>query len=126
MPIGGPLESLTLSGRTFAVASDNDAGRAIGGYNNEISMNGDGSSRTLKTRVPWTLGGINISVDDLNQDNEYIQNLADSKSDFAISGTFASGAIFQGAGQITDSIEFSNLSSTCTVSVSGPFKFTQQ
>jgi len=50
--VGGSLESITLNGREFPVAADVEAQRKLGGWENEVLANGDGSGRLIKTRVP--------------------------------------------------------------------------
>ena len=62
--IGGSIESITINGRNFAVAADVDSQRKIGGFENDVQANGDGSTRTIKTRVPWGVEGLSINVDE--------------------------------------------------------------
>ena len=52
-PIGGSIESVSVDNQLFAVAADADATMQLGGFNNEIQPNGDGTSRIIKTRVAW-------------------------------------------------------------------------
>ncbi len=42
--VGGSIESVTLDGRTFAVAADAEAQRKLGGFENEVQANGDGTA----------------------------------------------------------------------------------
>ena len=58
------IESVTLDGREFPVASDAEAQRKLGGFENEFQANGNGTGRTIKTRVGWSLSGATISIDD--------------------------------------------------------------
>ena len=57
MSVGGSIESLTLDGRTFSVAADADTTRNLGGTDNEVEMNGDGTYRIVKTRVAAKIDG---------------------------------------------------------------------
>jgi len=124
--VGGSLESVTLAGRYFAVAADAESNRKIGGFENEVQMNGDGTARLIKTRVPFMVDGLQLDVDDFAGDHEFLQELADRNDFFEMSATYASGAVWQGNGQITDELQFSNQSSTCAVSMQGTGTLTQQ
>ena len=52
MAIGGSIESVSIGGRPFTVASDADATRDLGGYTSETRANGDGTTRDILTRKP--------------------------------------------------------------------------
>jgi len=124
--IGGSMESITLNGRTFAIAADADSNRKLGGFENEAQANGDGSARLIKTRVPPNMDGLTVSVDDDNGDQEFLQDLADMKDFFPITATYASGAIWQGSGQITGEFQYSSQNATASLSLSGTGKWTKQ
>jgi hypothetical protein len=124
--VGGSIESLTLDRRTFSVAADADVQRALGGYVNEVEANGDDSVRLLKTRAPWSVEDLTVSLDDLLGDHEFLQDLADGNSMFAIVVSYASGAIWQGTGQIVGDIKASNSKATASISLKGSGRFTQQ
>ena len=123
---GGSIESVTLKGRTFSVAFDADSQRKLGGFENDVQANGDGTSRLLKTRVPWSAADLTLSTDDLNGDQEFIQQLADGNDLFPIVATYASGAIFNGSGQITGELQASSANATTTVSLMGSGVFAIQ
>ena len=124
--IGGSLESVTMDGREFPVAADAEAQRKIGGWENEILSNGDGTARLIKTRKPWGLDGLVVEIDDDRGDQEFLQDLADQNDFFAVGLTYASGAVWQGSGQIVDELQMSSQSSTATVSMMGGGKLTKQ
>ena len=123
---GGSIESVTLDGRTFSVATDADSNRKLGGFENDVQANGDGTARLLKTRVPWTAADLTLSIDDLNGDHEFLQALADGNSMFPITAAYASGTIFQGEGQITGELQVSSANTTASVSLMGSGKMTAQ
>ena len=81
--VGGPIESVSIDGRNFPVAADADTNRKIGGDENEIQPNGDGSARIIKTKVPWKVDGLTVSVDDFLGDHEFLQGISD-KNDFSV------------------------------------------
>ncbi len=124
--VGGSIESITLDGRTFSVTADTDSGRKIGGFENDFQANGDGTGRLIKTRIPFMVDGLVISIDDDNSDQEFLQDLADRNGLWPLTATYASGAIWQGNGQIVGELTFSNASSAATVGLSGEGKFVQQ
>lgn len=124
--IGGSIESVSLEGRNFAVGADAEASRKLGGFDNEVSANGDGTARLIKTRTPWTLEGLTIEIDDERGDHEFLQELADRNDVFPISVTYASGETYQGRGQITGDLQSSSQNASAAISLSGPGKLTKQ
>lgn len=125
--VGGPLESLTLNGRNFVVAFDADAGRKLGGSENEFQANGDGATgRLIKTKVGWGLDGLTIEVDDSRGDQEFLQELADLNDFFPIAATYPSGIVYQGSGQIVGENPASSQSATAAISLMGPGKLAKQ
>ena len=124
--VGGPIESVEIDGRYFSVAADADAGRVLGGFTNEIQSNGDGTARLIKSIKPWQIDGLTLAVDDLLDDQEYLQNKADENGFFPLNVTHASGSVYGGTGQLIDELKFGNASSTVPVTFGGPQKLTQQ
>jgi hypothetical protein len=124
--IGGPIADLTLSGRYVSVAEDAESNRKLGGFENEVQMNGDGTGRLIKTRVPWSADGLTVNVDDDNGDQEFLQDLANRNDFFELTVGYVSGAIFQGTGQIVGEIAYSSKNATATVALMGTGTFTKQ
>ncbi len=124
--VGGPIEEVTIDGRRFVVAADADAERDLGGFTNEVSPNGDGSARLLKSRKTWNLGGLTLEINSVRGDQEYLQEKADSKEFFPITVTQADGAVYAGEGQLTGDIKASAMKATCPVEFSGPKKLEKQ
>lgn len=126
MGVGGSIESVTLDGRTFSVAADAEAQRKLGGFENEVQANGDGTARLIKTRVPLVLDGLTLDIDDTNGDHEFLQALTDGNSFFAIAITYASGEVYQGTAQITGEMQVSSQNATAAVNLMGPGLLTKQ
>lgn len=126
MATGGSIESIGLAGRTFAVSADADSNRKLGGFTNEVVANGDGSARVQKSREPWMIDGLQIVVDDLRDDHEFLQNLSDQNDFYPIDITYASGSIYAGRGQIVGDMQVSSQSTTASVSLSGPGRLQRQ
>lgn len=124
--IGGSIESISMDGRNFAVAADAEAQRKLGGFENEVQANGDGNARLIKTRVPLSLAGLTIEVDDDRGDHEYLQELSDRNDFFAIAITYASGKTYQGRAQLTGELQSSSQNATAAVSLTGPGILTAQ
>lgn len=124
--VGGPIESISLDSRSFAVSADADANVMLGGFTNEKRSNGDGTARTIKTRVPWSVTGVDVEIDDSRGDHEFLQDLADSNEDFAVAVVYASGIIYQGVGQIVGDPSKSSSSQSMSLDLSGGGKLTPQ
>lgn len=124
--VGGSVESINLDGRLFSIAADADITVKLGGSENDVLANGDGTGRLIKTRVPFGLDGAPVVIDDSRGDHEFLQALANRREFFPINATFASGAVWQGTGQITGELSRSTQNATATVNVMGTGTLTQQ
>lgn len=124
--IGGSIEEITLSGRSFAVAADAEAQRKLGGFENEVLANGNGTARIIKTRVPLSIDGLTIEVDDSRADQEFLQDLVNRNDFFVVAITYASGITYQGTAQIVGENPASSQSATAAISLMGPGVLTKQ
>lgn len=124
--IAGSMESITIDGQSFAVTADAETSRKLGGFENEVQSNGNGSARTVKQRVPWSLTGIAIEIDDTAGDQEFLQSLQNSNREVPVTATYASGVTYQATGQITGEVVFNNMSSTASLDLSGGGEMTSQ
>lgn len=124
--VGGSMESCAIDGRTFAIAADADGTRKLGGFENEVQANGDGSARIVKTRVPWSMAGLEVEIQEDRDDQAFLQEKADSKDFFKFEVTFASGDTYAGRATIVDAIDFSSQKATAPLSLMGPDKLEKQ
>jgi hypothetical protein len=124
--VGGSIESITIRGRIFPVAADAEVNRKLGGFENEVQSNGDGSARLVKTRMPWLLDGVQVEINDTKADLEFLKEIADGFEFVPCTITFASGIRYQGDGTITGEVQASSQNATATISLSGHFDLTQQ
>ena len=124
--VGGSIESVTMDGRNFSVPADAEVQRKLGGFENEIQANGDGTGRQVKTRTPWSLDGLAVSIDDDNGDQEFLQELSARNAFFPVAITLASGAVYQGSGQIVGEMQFSTQNATAAVNLMGAGSLTPQ
>jgi hypothetical protein len=126
MAVGGSIESVTLDGREFPVAADAEAQRKLGGFENEVQANGNGTARLIKTRVPLGIDGLTVEVDDDRGDQEFIQDLANRNDFFPVAITYASGNTYQGTAQIVGENPASSQNATQAISLMGPGILTKQ
>lgn len=124
--VGGSIESISIRGRLFPVAGDADVNRKLGGTENELQPNGDGTARLIKTRVPWMLDGLTVEIDEDRADHEFLQEIADEHDYVPVTITFASGSTWQGRGTISGELQVSSQSATASFSLSGPGSLSQQ
>lgn len=124
--VGGSIESVNLKGREFPVAADAEAQRKLGGWENEVQANGDGTARLIKTRVPLSLDGLTVEIDDSRGDHEFLQELSNENDFWPIAITYASGVTYQGTAQITGETQASSQSATASVSFMGPNVLSKQ
>lgn len=126
MSVGGSIESISINGREFPVAADAEAQRKLGGFENEVQANGDGSARIIKTRVPLSLDGLALETDDDKGDQEFLQEVADLPDFVAIAITYPSGAVYQGTATIVGEMQASSQNAVTAVNLMGPGRLTKQ
>lgn len=104
MAIHGALRDFTIKGRPFKVVTDGPGSKNIGGRNNEVQMNGDGSYRIIQSVVPGAFADIQIEIDDSRNDQEFLQGIADDGLAISCVATYASNISFAGKLTITGEI----------------------
>lgn len=124
--VGGSIESVSIRGRLFSVAADADTTRKLGGKESEVQPNGDGTARKIFSRVPWSIDGLTIVIDDDRGDHEFLQEVASSADWVTIVITYASGVTYQGTGTVAGEFGNASQSATAGVTLSGPGELTRQ
>lgn len=124
--VGGSIESISIRGRILPVAADAEANKKLGGFENEIQPNGDGTGRLVKTRVAWAIDGLQVEINDSRADAEFLQEIADGLELVSITITYASGVTYQGDGTVTSEVQSSSQNATASISLAGVGKLTQQ
>ena len=114
---GGSIQEVTINRRRFAVAADADSNRKLGGFENEVSPNGDGSARKIMTRVAGQLDGLVLAVSDDSGDHEFLQDVCDNPAMVPITITYVTGYTWQGVGTITGELSYSSKNGTCGVTL---------
>lgn len=121
--VGGPIREVTIRGRIFPVAGDGDAGRILGGRQNEVEPNGDMSARIISQVSPWQYDGLALAIDDARGDLEFLQETADMGADgqfVPCSVTEASNITYRGDGQIVGEIKRASGNATAPITLKGP------
>lgn len=124
--VGGSIQSISIRGRLFPVASDAEANKKLGGFENEVQANGDSTARLIKTRVPWSIDGLQVEINDARADHEFLKEIADGLDFVAVTMELASGVVYEGTGQIVDEVQSSTQSATATIALMGPGSLSQQ
>lgn len=127
MTTGGSLQEVSIAGRIFSVAADSETSRKLGGFETEVQMNGDASSRNVQTRVAWTTGALTLSCDETRADQDFLQDCADGVGAdkdgyFTVTVTDAANFTRRGRGRPTGEITFNSMNSTVSLTLSGPGK----
>jgi len=104
MSIHGAMRSFTYDGRAFKVGHDGSGNKAIGGRNNEIAMNGDGSFRVIQTVMPGSFSDLQVEVDDSRGDQEFLQGHANAGLPKPAVATYAANISYTGDLVITGEI----------------------
>lgn len=116
----GALKRIQIKGRPFAVSGENAGNRTLGGRENEVSKNGDGTVRVLQKEVTWKLADVEMATDISGQ--QFIQDIADLGEEVPIMWTLANDAIVAGIGIPTGPIEFDQMTGLLKVTFEGSSK----
>jgi hypothetical protein len=121
MATGGPIESINIDGRRFAVDGEVDAALALQGYTNEVKPNGDRTVRLVKSVKPGRFNSIPIVIDDARDDESFIQTVMDNLALVNVSVTDVNGNTWSGLAQIVEDPETSKKEGTKEINVHGTF-----
>lgn len=122
---GGSVESVTIAGREFPVTADATVSRKLGGKENAIELNGNGTGRVIQTLVAPMFSGVVVECDDVRDDQEFLQDVADAGELVPVFVTYMS-SVYQGQATITGELTFDNQSATASFDLAGTGKFTKQ
>lgn len=122
----GSLRWISLNGIKFPVAGDSDPSRDLGGYKNELMMNGDGTSRTKQEVKPWSYESLTVELDDDEGSQEYIQNLINNGTDVQVTVCHVDNTIYSGTGKVTGDLKRSTQSGTADITLSGGGELSKQ
>lgn len=118
--MAGPIRSVSINGRIFAVDTEADVARGVGEDEAEVLMNGDGSARKKAVPQPWCLEGVALAIDDDRKDQEFVREVTKMSGWVPIRVTMAGGTTYAGTGTIANVGKFMSMSQTQTVDLKGP------
>lgn len=118
--VGGSIQAISIRGRLFPVASDAEANKKLGGFENEVQANGDGTARLVKTRVPWSIEGLQVEINNDRGDHEFLQEIADGLDYVSITMELADGTVYEGTGTVVDEVPASSQNATAPIKLMGP------
>jgi len=123
---GGPVESIAINNRNFAITEDSDASVDYGGDKNEILMNGDGTGRQSKSKKPWKVSGLGVVINPDNDDHEFLQDVIDKNGFVDYEHTESDGNTYYAKGQIVEDMEKSTKTASMEITCSGAGKLKKQ
>jgi len=119
MNISGPVESITIAGRRFAVDGE-DAGEIIlSGMKNEVKFNGDGTKRIIRSRANGSIKNLNVQITHANKDLEFLRDKQSTSDFFDVSITFCDGTIYSGSMQFVEDITENTQQGVAAISLVG-------
>jgi hypothetical protein len=119
MNISGPIESITIAGRRFAVDGEDAGNVVLSGFKNEIKFNGDGSKRIIRSRANGSIKNLNVQITHENKDLEYLRDKQSTSDFFDVSLTYCDGTIYAGSMQFVDDITEDTQQGTAAISLEG-------
>lgn len=119
MSTSGSVEEITFAGRTFNVPADADFNIKIGGFENEVLPNGNGTLRLKKVRVASALSGGSLEIDPERGDLVWLQERANSKIFEVTTIKLVGGTVYQGEMQITGEFQLATQDNQVPCSFNG-------
>jgi hypothetical protein len=117
MGASGTLKSISLNARSFSVPDDCDVNIDLGGYENEIKRNGDGSDRQVKTMKPGGISGVQvIGGDDVL---EYIHGIKQQNEFADVALELVGGRQYSGRVQISGQLQESSMNGVISFDLAG-------
>jgi hypothetical protein len=123
----GSIKTVSIKSRLFSVAGDVDAKLNLGGRENEVQPNGDGTVCIVQTVSASDISGLKLRISDTRRDQEFLAEVQGLADVVPITLTKASGLTYRGKMQIVGKIEVSTKDQTAEIQLSGePLKLEQQ
>lgn len=119
MSVAGSIHDISLEGRNFSVAAGCDAELNLGGYENSTIRFGDGTTGITMARKAWSLRGVEISINDMRDDEEYLASIRNNGVFVNVAVTMASGAVYVGLGTIVGPVDRSTAAGTASIDLEG-------
>lgn len=117
--VGGPVESITISGRNFVCDNEDEVSITPKGFTNEVKQNGDGTVRLVKTWHVGSIEGLNIVCNEEAGDFDFLKEIQDKMEFVPVQCTLVDGTVYNGNMQITDAVKLNTKESTAEVTLNG-------
>lgn len=92
----GDIRQFTIDGREFDPAPETNVTIMLSGFNNESAPTGNGKAHTTQRRKLGGFDGMSVSLNNGNQDLEFIQELSDDGEAVSVTITLADGVTYAG------------------------------
>jgi len=129
--IGGDILEVSYSNDdvgsgTLYIKSGETSNFDLGGFRNEVSVDGAGQGITKKNRAPWSFE-VSVSWDmNTRQDLEKLNDVAAALSDTTWDITHINGAIYSGVGTVDGDLAGDGNEGTISLTVKGGGKLAKQ
>jgi len=121
----GDIRQCTIKGREFDVkGEDANVNIRLGGYQNEVGINGNGTTHVTQRRMTAGLSDLTVSLDDDREDLEFLQSIADDADAVPVNLTLASGIVYSGSLVLVGEVGKATGDGTATLEMRGA-KFEQ-
>ena len=117
--LGLSVMHTSVGTREFSVQSDQDINLQIGGYINEIQINGNGTGHDKMKRVPWMLEGLSVEVNQDKKDQEFLQDLSNSPVPGTWTWEHINGSIYTMLGKPQGDMKFNSNSGYFPLVIAG-------
>lgn len=124
--VGGSIAAVSIDGRNFPVTADADVSLKLGGKKISPAANGNGTARYLGEVECWSLSGVDVSIDQDQDDIGFLQRNADAMVAVNCTISLIDGTVYQGKGLVADDHAFSTAKATASLTLMGEGKLTQQ
>jgi hypothetical protein len=124
--VGGSIATVAIDGRNFPVTADADVALKLGGKKVTPTPNGNGTARYLGEVECWSLSGVDVSIDQDQDDIGFLQKNADAMTAVNCTITLIDGTVYQGKGIVSDAHDYSTAKATAGLTLMGEGQLSAQ
>lgn len=117
---GGDIRQLKIGGREFGVASGASIEVTLSGYQNTFVPFGNGQMGGTQVRVLAAIDGMEVSIDNDNEDMEFLQGIQTDGEPVPLSYTLVDGKTYSGSLGIDGELKYKSDAGTATFAMRGP------
>jgi hypothetical protein len=116
----GDIRQLKINSREFDVkAGDATVGIVLNGFENDVSISGNGNLLVTQRRTAAKLDNLPLSIDDTNQDMEFLCAIRDAAQPVPVNMTLASGVTYAGTLIVQGEVKKNTGDGTATIELRG-------